>query len=123
MNIARTLLLAGVATLALSTGKAHAQGGPPIDTTMRPAVSPYSLLTGRDRFGGVPYQTLVLPQIQQQQINANQRAATARLQAEINATSGRPNQTVNMGVRPTGRQRGSQPIWNNYGHFYPTKRN
>ena len=117
MNRFRLSLVAMVATLA-ATSVAHAQQ-PFSNIQQSPTVSPYLNLTARQGTGLPAYQTLVRPQIEQNQENVRQQQQISHLQRQTSALAGggltgQPR-GVSREIRGTGHVAGFMIT----GNFYP----
>jgi hypothetical protein len=75
-----------------------------------PTVSPYLNLFQINSQGLIPYQSLVRPQIEQQDALNRQAGAIQQLQQQVNTPSG--------GGGGGGRQTGHTTYFMNYSHFY-----
>ncbi|MFM7136452.1 MAG: hypothetical protein ACKO1M_05200 [Planctomycetota bacterium] len=118
---AAALLVVGLA----AAGQAQAPGQKPFqDTYRRPTVSPYLQLQQQ---GMNPlqnqniYQTMVQPQLQQQQQQIemlNQRRQLGKVQGQVQQIqqSSQARQ-INETIRPTGHA----STYMNYSHFYPQR--
>jgi hypothetical protein len=97
----------------------------PFDTqSRRPSVSPYMNLINNQTGTATNYQSLVRPQLDQQNFNSQSASAIKNLQASKGAKStsskgagGPSNSTAegNVKLRPTGHVSSRE----NYSHFYP----
>jgi hypothetical protein len=90
------------------------------NTSSRPAVSPYLNLfrDDLDGSGDFNYQTLVRPQLQQQQLNEQFQSQAQAIAQRVQQISARPayNQQGAQNVLPTGHQ----TVFGYHGRFYPS---
>ena len=109
-------------TLAGMVGNASAQykGRPrPFDTTSRrPSVSPYMQLINNNTGAATNYQSLVRPQIDQQNYNAQSASAIKNLQRQVSSQNrlSKSGAEGNQKLRATGHA----AMRENYSHFYPS---
>lgn len=99
------------------------QTAPPAGNTFgqaprRPTVSPYLQLLRPEALEVPNYQTLVRPQIEMREAEAQNQRAIQQLQQEVANASPTMRTGASYMVRPTGHS--SQFL--NYLHFYPTRR-
>ncbi|HEY1602761.1 MAG TPA: hypothetical protein VGG64_24370 [Pirellulales bacterium] len=112
-----------VVSLGFLADRADAQYKPqsrPFDTqSRRPSVSPYMNLVNNSMSGAsTNYQSLVRPQVDQQNFNSHSASAIKNLQrtASSPARSKATTEGGNTKMRVTGHAATRQ----NYSHFYPT---
>jgi len=120
----RRLTLVSAIALAIglccSVGDAQAQykgGSRPFDAqARRPSVSPYMNLINNNTGVATNYQSLVRPQIDQQNYNSHSSSAIKNLQRQTNSLQrAKSGSEGNQKLRPTGHAAMRQ----NYSHFYP----
>jgi hypothetical protein len=120
----RLLLVIGVVIgLGAVADSAQAQYKPqsrPFDTqSRRPSVSPYMNLVNNSNAGAsTNYQSLVRPQLDQQNFNSHSASAIKNLQRSVDspARSKAGTDGSNAKLRSTGHAASRQ----HYSHFYPT---
>jgi hypothetical protein len=90
------------------------------NVSTRPTVSPYLNLFREDLSdaGDLNYQTLVRPQIQQQQVNQEFQDASRALSYRVQQISARP--AYHPGGSKSQAPTGHQTVFGYYGRFYPT---
>lgn len=97
-----------ITLLALAvTTSAHGSDRPrrPFETEdRRPRVSPYLNLVNNNQPAATNYQSLVRPQLEQQAMNRNQRAAINRLQRSAAPTRSQSTMQGNQHLRGTGHR-------------------
>jgi hypothetical protein len=107
---------------AASFGAGSGTGGvkPFTGVSTRPTVSPYLNLFREDLdgFSDFNYQTLVRPQLQQQEINQNLQRQQQELNANVQALAAKPafNAQGSESQYPTGHM----TSFRNHSHYYPT---
>jgi hypothetical protein len=109
----------------VSTANAQYKGkARPFDTTARrPSVSPYMNLINNNTGAATNYQSLVRPQIDQQNLNTRSASAIRSLQRNQGASSSssgsKGNKSTaeggNVKLRPTGHTSSRE----NYAHYFP----
>jgi len=106
-------------TAFASTASAQYKGKQrPFDTSARrPSVSPYMNLINNNTGAATNYQSLVRPQIDQQNLNAQNASAIKNLQRSQASSSKGSKSTAegNIKLRATGHAASRE----NYSHFYP----
>jgi hypothetical protein len=83
----------------------------------RPAVSPYMNLLNNNTGVATNYQSLVRPQIEQQNLNAKSSSAIRGLQKQAASSAGRAASTTEGNVKL--RKTGHTAVRESYSHFYP----
>lgn len=84
-------------------------------TTRSPSVSPYlNLLNNNVNGTATPYQSLVRPQLEQQQVNRQQAQSIQNIQSNLHAQA-----RANAGGAGIERGTGHQSVFMNYLHYYP----
>ena len=125
-HLAAAVAVTAMATLAAGNAQAQGRGERPFESTYRrPTVSPYLQLQQQ---GMNPlqnqniYQTMVQPQMEQQQQQIeqlNQRRKMGQMQNQVSQiqrdTSARQ---IDSSIRPTGHA----STYMNYSHYYPQRR-
>jgi hypothetical protein len=114
--IAAFVLLGYLANPAQAQYKAKSR---PFDSAgaRRPTVSPYMNLLNNNNGIATNYQSLVRPQVEQQNFNARSSSAIKGLQrqAASSATRSASTHEGNVKMRGTGHTAGRE----NYSHYYP----
>ena len=125
-HLAAAVAVAAMATLAAGNAQAQGPGQRPFENTYRrPTVSPYLQLQQQ---GMNPlqnqniYQTMVQPQMEQQQQQIeqlNQRRKMGQMQNQVSQIQ---RDTSARQIDPTIRATGHASTYLNYSHYYPQKR-
>ncbi|MEM6798276.1 MAG: hypothetical protein AAF589_02065 [Planctomycetota bacterium] len=104
-------------------GRGGTTSRPFANLNRRPTISPYlNLFRDDDGLGGdasaaLNYQTLVRPQLRQQEFNQQMSRESQRLNARLQALAAQPafNPTGSQNLAPTG----SPSTFRFYSHYYP----
>ena len=125
-HLAAAVAVAAMATLAAGNSQAQGPGERPFENTYRrPAVSPYMQIQQQ---GLNPlqnqniYQTMVQPQIQQQQQQIEQLDQRRKMGQMQNQVSQIQRDTSARQIDPTIRATGHSSTYMNYSHYYPQRR-
>jgi hypothetical protein len=113
--IAAVVMLGSLASTAQAQYKAKSR---PFDSAggRRPAVSPYMNLINNNTGVATNYQSLVRPQLEQQNFNAKSASAIKGLQRQAaSSTRSASSHEGNMKMRGTGHTAARE----NYSHYYP----
>jgi len=119
-TLIRLALLTGCLALA-AINRAEAQGYSGYgDTYARPTVSPYLNLLRGSGEGNLPnYYTLVRPQLQARAAAFQQQQSIQNLQRQINSL---PRRDRISGVSGEIRTTGHPTVFQNYSHYYSSRR-
>ena len=105
--------------LFIASGSAHGQNRPqrPFDDAAprRPSVSPYMNLVNNPLGAATNYQSLVRPQIEQNNFNSRQSSAIAQLQRQAAPIRTRSSAQGNQQLRSTGHR----TLVNDKSRYYP----
>ena len=113
----------GAGRIGLGVGTSYSGSKPFSGFSQGPAVSPYLNLFRTDSNGGVNplnYQTLVAPQLRQQQLNQQQQSQNQQTTTRLQAISAQADYNVQGSKEeyPTGHQ----TVFQYTGHYYPQQR-
>ena len=113
----------GAGRIGLGLGTSYSGSKPFSGFSQGPAVSPYLNLFRTDSNGGVNplnYQTLVAPQLRQQQLNQQQQSQNQQTTTRLQAISAQADYNVQGSKEeyPTGHQ----TVFQYTGHYYPQQR-